>query len=1733
MKMRFIRLFFAFLLAILLPVYAFSQCTYPMVNDIVIEMEDSYGDGWNGNYYYIYNSAGSQVASGTITAWENGGNWDNDNLSLAPGNYTISVNGGAWQYEVSWEIINYGTGVTLASGGAPTTNTSFYVGPVDDPTPSDIIVNTDGEGCSDEITLYTYQGPNSQTLYNSTIVASQDIGFPFTFFGEEYTTVRLSADGYLTFDPDAPSTFGNINNEPDLSIMFPFHNMMPNYGGNAEVTFGTIGQAPNRIFIATFYNAPMFSCVTSYSTQQVRLHEGSNKIETFINQKPICNNFNGGAATHGLRSGDDAVYVPGRNASVWEITANAPDAKEFIPNGTDDYIINDIPYSPIIGGDITWYDDNQVEIGEGASLTVYPSGPTSYEVLTSIGSTICGTETVTVSPGSVPAIAIDTAIICEGSTVELDAGDYDSYAWDTGDTTQVITVNSGGVYNLSATSSNGCVVSGEAVVNSFPVPDIFINNITAICLGDSIDLSTLNVEDNNNTSGSNSWHSGTPATALNELSSTVVSPTASTTSYYVKKTTDNGCSDELEVSILAHALPTSSLTDLAICSGDTAILYPGEFTNYIWNDNSSNDTLLAFTQGGYSVEVTDNNGCSIQDSIYLTVNDLPTIDLADESICQGESTLLDAGSFSSYLWNTMEISSNIDADTEGYYFVDVTDANNCTTRDSLYLTVHPLPTPNLSDSAFCFGDSAILNPGSFDYYDWNTGASSTNITVSSTGNYSVEVTDSNNCSNVASSTITVHSLPVIALTDLSICAGNSTVLDPGSFDTYLWNTTETSQTIEVSTAGYYGVEVTDLNNCSSIDSIFLSVYSAPSSGLTDTAICFGDTITLDAGIFNSYLWNNDSTTASIEAAIEGDYAVTITDANNCSSTDSIYLTVHALPTPTLEAEYAFCDEDSVQLNPGAFSDYLWNSTMNTDTLNVFAAGAIDVLVTDSNGCQNTANTNITVYALPVPVLNATPLCEGDSLTLDPGLFSDYLWSTADTTQTITVGSNENFSVTVSNSDGCSQSTDVDIVVNPLPVPVLSDSTICDGEIVTLNPGLFANYDWSTTASTASINVGTSGTYSVTVTDINGCVEDTTAIITVNSLPSPILSNVQFCAGDSALLYPGNFDSYEWNTLSTDSSIYVYTTGNYAVIVTDENGCQNQANSVVTAYTLPNPTLADEEICEGENTVLNAGMFAAYQWSTGATTQQLTVSNAGVYGILVTDGNGCQDTAVATVNVNSLPNPQITALDSLCFNAPSELLTATPIAGLYAGDGVINNSAFSPSAAGVGTHEVCYTFIDGNNCSNTDTIQVVVNPSPTPFAGIDESVCGLSYILNANNNPSITGAWNVQENILYNNIDTSTTAVLVPDYGVHSFVWKELNEFGCSSTDEVSINFNIGSTVFAGNDLSICPGDTVRLIEATAENYQTFDWTSSGSGTFLANEIITGYVPSTADINASNITLSLSLENTPCPVVTDTINLSIKPRPAATLSGETDICEHDVASTLYINFTGTPPFHYTINEGESMSSNGLVDSLSINEAGNYSLTYLDDQNCTGPATASLNIISRPIPIAEFSASPYEVDMHDPSIHLSNLSELAETFLWDFGNGVVDSLIYHPVHVYDSVGTYTISLKVVSEYGCIDSITREVIVNSIYHYYVPDAFTPDKDGLNETFIGVGSGYQDFRMAIYTRWGELVYQTDDDQAPWDGTYQNNGSPAPTGLYFYQINFRDEGLKPHSYTGEVSLIR
>ena len=228
-----------------------------------------------------------------------------------------------------------------------------------------------------------------------------DMGFDFEFYGNTYNQVILSSNNYLSFNVANAGAYSNwaINqpvpnnlDAPLNSILCPWQDIYPGVNGNGTIQYATIGQAPNRVFIASFCGIPMFSCTDICYSSQIKLYETSNIIETHIAEKVLCTSWNGGVAIHALHNEDGTIahVVTGLDGVV----RNFPnqwtcenDGWRFIPNGNNDYIIENIEFSPAVAGtDIIWQDQNGNQIGTGGEIVVFPNETTTYTA----GASLCG-----------------------------------------------------------------------------------------------------------------------------------------------------------------------------------------------------------------------------------------------------------------------------------------------------------------------------------------------------------------------------------------------------------------------------------------------------------------------------------------------------------------------------------------------------------------------------------------------------------------------------------------------------------------------------------------------------------------------------------------------------------------------------------------------------------------------------------------------------------------------------------------------------------------------------------------------------------------------------------------------------------------------------------------------------------------------------------------------------------------------------------------------------------------------------------------------------------------------------------------------------------------------------------------------------------------------------------------------------------------------------------------------
>ncbi|HET6992142.1 MAG TPA: PKD domain-containing protein, partial [Bacteroidia bacterium] len=196
--------------------------------------------------------------------------------------------------------------------------------------------------------------------------------------------------------------------------------------------------------------------------------------------------------------------------------------------------------------------------------------------------------------------------------------------------------------------------------------------------------------------------------------------------------------------------------------------------------------------------------------------------------------------------------------------------------------------------------------------------------------------------------------------------------------------------------------------------------------------------------------------------------------------------------------------------------------------------------------------------------------------------------------------------------------------------------------------------------------------------------------------------------------------------------------------------------------------------------------------------------------------------------------------------------------------------------------------------------------------------------------------------------------------------------------------------------------------------------------------------------------------------------------------------------------------------------------------NISIT-VTDPGC-GVSTANQTVMVFAPPIASATATPSLATLENAHIQFTNTTTGAISSVWDFGDNY-QSTITNPNHTYTATGNYTVTLVVVDANGCMDTTTLTVVVDDQSTFYIPNAFSPNGDGLNDFFTGTGTGITDFHMMVWDRWGMLIFESYDITKPWDGTFR--GKKVEEDVYVYHIDVTNLQGESDYYTGHVSVIR
>ena len=881
--------------------------------------------------------------------------------------------------------------------------------------------------------------------------------------------------------------------------------------------------------------------------------------------------------------------------------------------------------------------------------------------------------------------------------------------------------------------------------------------------------------------------------------------------------------------------------------------------------------------------------------------------------------------------------------------------------------------------------------------------------------------------------------------------------------------------------------------------------------------------------------------------------------NNTSSAGNLNIT----PSAT-----TICVGSSAIFTVTGASTYTWNpaATLSSPSASVVTAtppSTTTYSVTGSaGGCLLTGS--ITLNVIPPPAVTITPatgtLCPGQSLTLTALGATTYSWKPSTglntTTGSVVIATptaNTTYTV-IGGSGSCTSSAVSNITVSsPLPLTVIaSPPSICSGASSTLSASGANSYTWSPSTGLSSAN-GASVTatplattiYTVVGTNSLGCVASNTTNLVVNPTPSITVNSPTTCVNSTFTLTSSGGSTYSWSgPLSFSSNLQnpVITnassgmTGVYTVTVTSAAGCFSVANTNVQILPLPNPQItSNSPVCAGNTINLNGNGGTTYAWSGPngftSTLQNPTVGNAtsvnaGVYTLLVASGN-CTASTTATVTVNPLPTPQIVSNSPVCVGQSINFTGSGGTSYAWAGPGFLSTAQNPSIATSAVSNSGTYTLavIDANNCTNSVTANVIVNPLPSVNA------TGSSACENNNATLSATGgvsySWSgpggftsTNQNVTINNVQFSAS-------GQYTVLVTDANT--CTNTAVANVTVNPAPVASISVNGPICENSILSL---SGNGGVSYNWSgpngftsSVQSPTLLANSV--------AYSGNYNLTITDANGCTASAVATATVN----PIPSANITSSAN----SGCAPLCVNFkvnASSNVVSYNWNLGNGSTGNSAAQQTCYGATGIYTInvSVSDGIGCSNSSTYTVNVF--PQPIADFNHAPIKPVINvDPEVTFTDASHGANVVAWNWyfmNTAQYTSTTQNPTFMYTEPGTYAVALVVKSDKGCTDTIVRSLVVGEDYGIYVPNAFTPNNDGLNDIFQPKGFGIVKYELQIFDRWGERIFSTKTFEEGWNGKIQSRGGDVvQEGVYTWLINTTSVFGKSHEIKGHVTLIK
>ena len=1315
----------------------------------------------------------------------------------------------------------------------------------------------------------------------------------------------------------------------------------------------------------------------------------------------------------------------------------------------------------------------------------------------------------------------------------------------------------------------------------YPVPVAPTVADTTICIGSSVTLTATAPGEKYE------WYDKPNGTLLKVGASYKTPVLNANTTYYVQSTISD-CTGPLKavnVKVKPVPLPPTA-TDDEVCANEKGVLTasgpPG--VGFEWFATPTGGTkldsvaifntpVLTITTS-YYVQTTMGGCSSTRTKATVKIKPIPVAPtVSPVGICQGSTATLKA-TFpgGTYTWYTAMtggtllgtgatyVTPVLNADTAFYVQSEIT---GCTgKRRRVVVTVTPAPVVDIAAdvNTGCVGAEVNFtnNSTTGGTYAWNfaTGipATSTQYTpmpvkFGTPGNHLVYLqVNMAGCIKSDSVYVNIGSIPKanFTLTPLEGCspvkavATNTSVAGPT--DTYLWDlgngTTSSLPTPPVQTYTAIGLDstyfitllITTANGCKDSLTQKVLVHSNPIAAFKPNTnkACVNEKVEFTSESIGALNWNwnfGDGKTSTDKQPIHqyatgGTYTIKLIVTGAFGCRDSIMHDVVINPNPVSSfTATTMCNSFPTQFTDGSTGAIKWEWNFgdaspidnNMSPLHVFpAAGSYDVVlkVTNTFGCVDSSLKKITVLERPKANFSFDKVCAKQLVTFNDSTIGanpvSWKWnfgdgataSTKNATHVYPTGGQYTVTLIVKNSSDCSDTIVKPVYIGTIPIPLFKANLTCLGKFTSFR-------DLST---------------------------------------------------DVVPITKWFYDFDDGNNSISQHPKYTYTNPgiyNVSLTVTNVNGCDSTFTMPVTVDSIPKANFIADTICVNNPTTfkdISGSNVVRWEWDFGdgakdsigpVTTHTYAIAGSYLTSLKIFTAGGCSDERFKMVIVRSDVKAAMTVKDSVCVNEVVKMIDNSSSAGIISsyswdfGDG--SPEVYTANATHVyttaGLFVITHTVIGNGGCLNRVIDTIYVNASPkADFVSANTCIGQESVFTDKSKGSPISWNWNFNDGSTNTNQNPKHVYLKAGLYNVKLQIQTGL---GCTDTITKRIVVYMDPKASFTNNIS-CWGDTTNFINTSnpMDGSIIKTWWDFDDGT-ISNVLNPNHV-----LIAKKDSFQVKMVIVTSHGCVDTVVKTVVTHPIPTFKFRAETT------------SGCNPFEVKFHDSSTVKGGEIVNWLW--NFGDKSLTYKNDPThiytqdgkffvsltvtssygCRMIDTLKYPIVVYPRPIAEFTATPDEVSMYEPTIKLINESQKATMWDWDLGDNTSSTDEYFS-HTYADTGTFIITQIAINEFGCRDTTAHNVRIKGEPTIFIPNAFTPDGNGVNDIFIPKMYGVREFNMQIFDRWGNLIFTSIDSEIGWNGKVNGTGDLVEDGVYIYTIYIRNMLGNPKTYRGGITVIK